>query len=105
MVRDDGIVKVLDFGIAKLISDLGFGKTDLSEDETLVYLPAPNSEIRNPEPEFTLPGMIIGTPQYMSPEQARGQKIDFRSDIFSFGVVLYEMISGKQPFEARPIWT
>ncbi|HRH42442.1 MAG TPA: protein kinase [Pyrinomonadaceae bacterium] len=84
MVRNDGIVKVLDFGIAKLMDAVKSDEID-TEGETRAK-PA------------TLPGMIIGTPQYMSPEQARGQKIDLRSDIFSFGVLLYEMIAGKPPF-------
>lgn len=84
MVRNDGIVKVLDFGIAKLMDSVKSAEID-NEAETRAK-PA------------TLPGMIIGTPAYMSPEQARGQKIDLRSDIFSFGVLLYEMIAGKQPF-------
>ncbi len=85
MVRSDGIVKILDFGIAKL-TDLNNSTEIDAEAKTVVKY------------TITMPGMIIGTPQYMSPEQARGQKIDFRSDIFSFGVVLYEMLTGKPPF-------
>lgn len=84
MVRNDGIVKVLDFGIAKL--------TDSND-----TLGIDNEAATRMKP-MTMPGMIIGTPQYMSPEQARGQTVDLRSDIFSFGVVLYEMIAGKPPF-------
>jgi len=84
MVRDDGIVKVLDFGIAKL--------TDTNNSAEI----EPEAETQA-KPE-TMPGMIVGTPRYMSPEQARGQKVDLRTDIFSFGVLLYEMISGKPPF-------
>jgi eukaryotic-like serine/threonine-protein kinase len=85
MVRNDGIVKVLDFGIAKLTDASASTEID-TEAQTLVRA------------AMTTPGMIIGTPQYMSPEQARGQKIDVRSDIFSFGVVLYELLSGQAPF-------
>lgn len=85
MVRNDGIVKVLDFGIAKLIDMVKPDEID-NEAETRAK-PA------------TIPGMIIGTPAYMSPEQARGLQIDLRSDIFSFGVLLYEMIAGKPPFD------
>lgn len=84
MVRNDGIVKVLDFGIAKLTDSNNSAEID--------------KEAATRMQSMTTPGMIIGTPQYMSPEQARGQKVDLRSDIFSFGVVLYEMIAGKKPF-------
>jgi serine/threonine protein kinase len=83
MVRPDGLVKVLDFGLAKLVSrrsSSGSGGT--------------------PKPEIkTAPGLILGTLQYMSPEQANGQPIDARTDIFTLGVVLYELIAGRAPFE------
>lgn len=75
-----GDVRVLDFGLAKKV------KAD-SEEETQKYL--------------SQPGMIIGTLGYMSPEQARGKDVDARTDIFSFGVVLYEMIAGRTPFESE----
>jgi serine/threonine protein kinase/Tol biopolymer transport system component len=81
MIRDDGLVKVLDFGLAKLTIESPLPRAG---DETLVR---------------TAPGMIMGTVAYMSPEQARGQETDARTDIWSFGVVLYEMLSGKPPFE------
>src|SRR5213083_3084253 len=80
MVRTDGNVKVLDFGLARPTEQ----HTTSSEASTLV-----NTEI----------GTIIGTARYMSPEQARGQKVDGRTDIFSLGVVLYEMVAHKLPFE------
>jgi serine/threonine protein kinase len=83
MIRRDHIVKVLDFGLAKLSQD--FAEID--------------PEAPTKAKKLTADGMILGTPNYMSPEQARGQKVDLRTDIFSFGVLLYEMISGKQPFE------
>jgi serine/threonine protein kinase len=83
MVRPDGLVKVLDFGLAKLVSRGGSSKPG-----------AP------PKPEIkTAPGLILGTLQYMSPEQANGQPIDARTDIFTLGVVLYELIAGRAPFE------
>src|SRR5262249_3322319 len=80
MVRPDGLVKVLDFGLAKL------------------------SEIQSPPTDSlnrlsTEPGMVMGTVSYMSPEQARGLKVDHRTDIFSLGVMLYEMLAGHRPFE------
>ena len=81
IVRPDGLVKVLDFGLAKLTeSEVGSDP----EAETVAHR--------------TNPGMIIGTASYMSPEQARGKQVDGRSDIFSFGTVLYQMFTGKLPF-------
>ena len=75
-----GQVKVLDFGLAKLVHNLG------TEDD-----PAPINSL-------TAVGVIPGTAVYMSPEQARSETVDARSDLFSFGVVLYEMATGKKPF-------
>src|SRR5215813_3710101 len=84
MARPDGLVKVLDFGLAKLTET----KSPLvdSQASTLAKL-------------STEPGMVMGTVNYMSPEQARGQKVDRRTDIFSLGVVFYEMLAGRRPFE------
>src|SRR5436190_5011416 len=81
MVSDDGFVKILDFGLAKLASTSG----ELSDTGTL-------------SASQTQPGVILGTVQYMSPEQASGGQLDFRSDQFSFGLVLYEMVTGKRAF-------
>lgn len=83
MIRHDGLVKVLDFGLAKLLPN-----SAQSIDETLPHLK-------------TKPGVIVGTVAYMSPEQARGHSIDPRSDIFSFGIVLFEIFTGKRPFEGE----
>src|SRR5205085_7575198 len=83
MLRPDGIVKVLDFGLAKLAERREPLDT---ESPTASWL-------------STDPGVVMGTASYMSPEQARGLKVDARTDIFSLGVVLYEMISGRAPFQ------
>jgi serine/threonine protein kinase/Tfp pilus assembly protein PilF len=73
MIIKDGMVKILDFGLAKLAGQVGLTKT----------------------------GTTVGTVSYMSPEQARGEEVDHRTDIWSFGVVLYEMVSGKLPFRGE----
>ena len=86
MIRPDGLVKLLDFGLAKL--------TEVRTSETL----ADASTLAKVE---TSPGVVMGTVSYMSPEQARGQLVDARTDIFSLGVVLYEMISGRVPFSGE----
>jgi serine/threonine protein kinase/cytochrome c-type biogenesis protein CcmH/NrfG len=83
MLRPDGIVKVLDFGLAKLTRERQALDTDSL---------APTQMIN------TAVGVVMGTAHYMSPEQARGFEVDERTDIWSLGCVLYEMLSGKQPF-------
>lgn len=104
MLRDDGYVKILDFGLAKLTESV-FLEGDhpvVTYSETIEdplddrYMTAPPGS-----PMETTPGMILGTVGYMSPEQARGLKVDTRTDIFSFGIVLYEMIAGRSPFEGK----
>ena len=89
MVGTDGAVKVLDFGLAKLLS------TDRQpEDETATQAA---------DMGLSAPGMIAGTAAYMSPEQAMGQPVDARSDIFSFGAMLYEMVTGQRAFPGTSI--
>ncbi|HKZ02773.1 MAG TPA: protein kinase, partial [Pyrinomonadaceae bacterium] len=85
MLRRDGYVKVLDFGLAKLTDEVDSAQETDPEAPTEVLLK-------------TEPGRIMGTINYMSPEQARGRDVDARSDIFSLGVMLYEMVAGHRPF-------
>ncbi len=83
MIRPDGYVKVLDFGLAKLTEK---SNAEADAEDTTIKLVKTN------------PGVLMGTVAYMSPEQARGKEVDARSDVFSFGVVLYEILAGRVPF-------
>ena len=88
-ITSDERVKILDFGIAKLSAPTASTSPDISEDATRKVL--------------TNPGVVMGTVGYMSPEQVRGVKTDHRSDIFSFGAILHEMITGKRAFQEETI--
>jgi eukaryotic-like serine/threonine-protein kinase len=89
-VRPDGTVKVLDFGLAKAMDPAGASGADAMHSPTLTA-------------RATQMGMIIGTAAYMAPEQARGKVVDRRADIWAFGVVLYEMLTGRRAFEGEDI--
>jgi eukaryotic-like serine/threonine-protein kinase len=92
-VRDDGTVKVLDFGLAKVAEAVG-------GDDTAAALRARTESAAITTPAITAAGLILGTAAYMSPEQAKGKPADKRSDIWAFGCVVYEMLTGRRPFAA-----
>jgi serine/threonine protein kinase/Tol biopolymer transport system component len=87
-VREDGTVKVLDFGLARALEPT---------------TPSGADTIRSPSPGHTQPGLVIGTPAYMAPEQALGKAVDKRADIWSFGCVLYEMLTARRAFESNEV--
>src|SRR5437667_5501979 len=89
-VTSDGLVKVLDFGLAKALASEVASSQNVSQ--------APTTAI-----EATRVGMILGTAAYMSPEQARGLPVDTRADIWAFGCVLYEMLTGRPPFTGQTV--
>ncbi len=87
-IRPDGTVKVLDFGLAKAVETAPGAVGDLANSPTLTA-------------HLTTAGVILGTAAYMAPEQAKGRAVDARADIWAFGVVLYEMLAGRQPFSGE----
>ncbi len=90
IVRSDGIVKVLDFGLAKLT---GQESADLADGDSPT-----RADLK------TAPGLVVGTATYMSPEQARGQQVDARTDIFSLGVMLYELLTRRLPYDGSSFY-
>ena len=90
MVDPDGVVKILDFGLARAYEGPSLAETDLEHSPTITA-------------NLTQAGTIMGTAGYMSPEQARGRGIDRRSDLWAFGVILYEMLTGKRLFQGQTV--
>ena len=89
-VRPDGTVKVLDFGLAKAMDPTGASTANVTMSPTLSM-------------HATQAGIILGTAAYMSPEQARGKAADTRADIWAFGIVLFEMLTGRRPFDGDDV--
>src|SRR5262249_40644773 len=90
-VRGDGAVKVLDFGLAKI----------LDTEPAAAGLAAVTNSPTITTPAMTMAGTILGTAAYMAPEQARGKAVDKRSDIWAFGLVLYEMVTSRRAFDGE----
>ncbi len=102
-VTKDGRVKILDFGLAKLtqLRNADRGMRIAEDADTLMQSPDGNPNSAIPNLQLTIPGTVMGTVAYMSPEQVRGQDLEQRSDIFSFGLILYEMLAGQHAFQGK----
>jgi serine/threonine protein kinase len=106
-VTDRGEAKILDFGLAKLAPDLTAAGVSHRQEEykgdNVRGAGQEQKKIAGSNPSLTLTGAAMGTAGYMSPEQVRGEKLDARTDLFSFGLVLYEMATGLQPFKGNTL--
>jgi len=101
-VRDDGTVKVLDFGLAKMVGE-GPPNGGHDGDRSIRHQPDFSASPTITTPAMTMAGVLLGTATYMSPEQAKGRPADKRSDIWAFGCVLFEMLTGRKAFDGEDV--